>query len=180
MYYTGTRQSVEVTSVRRNQIPRRPSFRAMVRSLLRHLLRHLLQHADCSARHSCAFFFARVDSTTADSLAGRSPSPPPMFTTWYPPSPLVSWNHRVGGNFLLRSLNPKDLQVKSFRNKDLTEFLGLWSGGRRVPYPLSNSRVLLTRYAMKMGCCAPTTLLLSKIVPAYAGPPERCFRSKER
>src|ERR1700675_3032579 len=26
-----------------------------------------------------------------------------------PPSPPVSWNHRVGGNFLLRSLNPKDL-----------------------------------------------------------------------
>src|ERR1700675_520566 len=31
---------------------------------------------------------------------------------------------------------------------------------------------------MKMGGSARTTLLLSKIVPAYAGPPERYFRSK--
>ena len=32
---------------------------------------------------------------------------------------------------------------------------------------------------MKMAGSARTTLLLSKIVPAYAGPPERYFRSKE-
>src|SRR5229473_2940194 len=32
---------------------------------------------------------------------------------------------------------------------------------------------------MKMVGSARTTLLLSKIVPTYAGPPERYFRSKE-
>jgi len=46
---------------------------------------------------------------------------------------------------------------------------------------LSNPHVLLTPEAMKMVGSAPSTLLLlSKIVPAYAGPPERYFRSKER
>jgi hypothetical protein len=85
-----------------------------------------------------------------------------------PPSPLVPWNHRVGGNFLLRSLNPKDLQVKSFRNKDLGDFLVSGAGEIVVTYPLSNPRALLTPQAMKKVGSAGTTLLLSKLVPAYA------------
>src|ERR1700674_133042 len=89
----------------------RPLLRAMFRPLLRHLLRSLLRPPDCPARHPCAFFFQEWDSTTADSV-GRAGAPRPTDVYYLvPPSPLppVSWNHRVGGNFLLRSLNPKDL-----------------------------------------------------------------------
>ncbi len=52
---------------------------------------------------------------------------------------------------------------------------------KRLNLRLSNPHVLLTPEAMKMvGSARSTLLLFSKIVPAYAGPPERHFRSKER
>jgi hypothetical protein len=73
---------------------------------------------------------SRTDSRRVGHIAWKYnvgwPSVSHMFTTWYPypPPPPRSWNHGVGGNFLLRSLKRKELQVKSFRNKDLRDFLG--------------------------------------------------------
>jgi hypothetical protein len=43
----------------------------------------------------------------------------------YPPSPLVYWNHRVRRKFPVRSLNLKDLHIRSLITKDLASISSL-------------------------------------------------------
>src|SRR5258708_15617512 len=93
-----------------------------------------------------------ISPATGNCSAARVAPPGHIYQlVLVPPSPLVSWNHRVRRKFWLWSLNLNDLRVRSLITNDLASTRAL----------LSNSHVLLTPYSMKMVGSTWSTLCLS-------------------